>query len=121
MHLLIKECIIIIINRRFFMTNLSCNATTCSHNSDKCCCLSGIDIKGEDACSCDETCCTSFEHKENTSSNSCGSPKLNLSIKCAAHNCIYNEDNACHADHVDISGITAVNSDDTVCATFTTK
>lgn len=121
MHLLIKECIIIIINRRFFMTNLSCNATTCSHNSDKCCCLSGIDIKGEDACSCDETCCTSFEHKENTSSNSCGSQKLNLSIKCAAHNCIYNEDNACHADHVDISGITAVNSDDTVCATFTTK
>lgn len=104
------------------MTNLSCNASTCTHNSDKCCCLSGIDVNGSTACTCDETCCGSFDNKDNAGShNSAASPKLNLSIKCAAHNCIYNENSACHADHVDISGITAVNAGDTVCATFTTK
>ena len=104
------------------MTNLSCNATTCTHNADKCCCLGGIDVKGTNACSCEDTCCGSFDNRENGSAhNSSNSPKLNLSIQCAAHNCVYNKENACHADHVDISGITAVNADDTVCATFVSR
>ena len=105
------------------MTNLCCNASTCTHNADKCCCLSGIDVKGANACTCDETCCGSFDNKKENGSarNAAASPKLNLTIQCAAHNCVYNEDSACHADHVDISGITAVNAGDTVCSTFTAK
>ena len=27
------------------MTNLSCNACSCVHNDDNCCCLNGIDVK----------------------------------------------------------------------------
>lgn len=104
------------------MTNLSCNAITCAHNSDKCCCLGGIDVNGDGACRCDDTCCGSYDNREDiNASNLSHTPKLNLEIKCSAHNCVYNKDSACHADHIDISGITAVNSDDTVCATFTTK
>lgn len=103
------------------MTNLSCNAATCCHNSDNCCCLSDIDVKGSNACKCDETCCGSFDNNKGGAKNSAASPKLNLEIKCAAKNCVYNKDSACHADHVDISGITAVNEGDTVCATFVSR
>lgn len=104
------------------MTNLSCNAATCTHNSDKCCCLNSIAIRGTTACSCDETYCESYVNQNATgASNSACTPKLNLSIRCAAHNCVYNKDSSCQADHVDISGITAVNADDTVCSTFTAK
>ena len=68
------------------MTNLSCNASTCTHNADKCCCLSGIDVKGANACTCDETCCGSFDNKKENGSarNAAASPKLNLTIQCAA-------------------------------------
>ena len=87
------------------MTNLSCNACSCVHNDDNCCCLNGIDVKGSNG----------------SAKNNTASPKLNLQIKCAAHNCVYNNNEACQADHVDISGITAVNADDTVCSTFKSK
>ena len=103
------------------MTNLSCNACSCVHNDDNCCCLSGIDVKGRNACECSETCCGSYSYKEDSAKNNTASPKLNLQIKCAARNCVYNNNEACQADHVDISGITAVNAGDTVCSTFKSK
>ena len=104
------------------MTNLSCNASTCTHNADKCCCLSGIDVKGLMHVPAMKHAVEALITKENGSArNAAASPKLNLTIQCAAHNCVYNEDSACHADHVDISGITAVNAGDTVCSTFTAK
>ena len=103
------------------MTNLSCNACSCVHNDDNCCCLNGIDVKGSNACECSETCCGSYSYKDGSAKNITASPKLNLQIMCAAHNCVYNNNDACQADHVDISGITAVNADDTVCSTFKSK
>lgn len=58
------------------MTNLSCNASTCTHNADKCCCLSGIDVKGANACTCDETCCGSFDNKKENGSARNAAPLL---------------------------------------------
>lgn len=104
------------------MTNLSCNAMTCINNRDNCCCLSGIDVQGDKACKCDDTCCGSYCYETDTSArNSANSPKLSLNINCKAHNCMYNMNEQCTADHVDISGIHAANSEDTVCTTFISK
>ena len=62
------------------MTNLSCNACSCVHNDDNCCCLNGIDVKGSNACECSETCCGSYSYKDGSAKNNTASPKLNLQI-----------------------------------------
>ena len=51
------------------MTNLSCNACSCVHNDDNCCCLNGIDVKGSNACECSETCCGSYSYKDGSAKN----------------------------------------------------
>ena len=43
------------------MTKLDCTVTTCVHNSEKCCCKSGIVVEGAQAKSCCDTSCGSFE------------------------------------------------------------
>ena len=40
-----------------------CDADNCSHNEDHCCCAGKIDIRGEGACDCVETCCGTFTRK----------------------------------------------------------
>lgn len=102
------------------MTKLGCNVKSCTNNKDNCCCLSSIKVEGDTACNCDSTCCASYE-EANGATNSTNSPNLSLSIACDACNCIYNTDKHCNADHVDISGIRATESDETVCATFCCK
>ena len=57
------------------MTNLSCNACSCVHNDDNCCCLNGIDVKGSNACECSETCCGSYSYKDGSAKNNTASPK----------------------------------------------
>lgn len=38
-----------------------CDADSCRYNEDHCCCAGKIDIRGEGACDCGETCCGTFE------------------------------------------------------------
>lgn len=42
---------------------VGCTACTCKYNEDKVCRAASIDINGSHACSCDETCCGTFERK----------------------------------------------------------
>ena len=58
-HVFFAE-IIIYAEQEDFMTTLGCNVNACSHNKDNCCCLSSIEVHGNSACKCDETCCGSF-------------------------------------------------------------
>ena len=37
-----------------------CDVDNCSYNEDHCCCAGKIDIRGEGACNCGETCCGTF-------------------------------------------------------------
>ena len=114
--------IIIYAEQEDFMTTLGCNVNACSHNKDNCCCLSSIEVHGNSACKCDETCCGSFyEADSETAKNASESPKINLSISCEASNCVYNEDKKCSAYHIDISGICAQDASETVCASFKCK
>lgn len=104
------------------MSSLGCNAIGCEHNSDNCCCLSSIHVEGKSARSVDCTCCGDFKQQSDSSvKNSAVSPKLSLNIRCDAANCVHNSDNQCIADHVDISGICADKSCDTVCSSFKCK
>ncbi|MBO5459580.1 MAG: DUF1540 domain-containing protein [Lachnospira sp.] len=103
------------------MTDLGCNVTCCCHNEEQRCCLNSIEVKGDTACKCDDTCCGSFYEDKSGAKNATESPNVNLSIICQATNCIYNHSEKCNAEHVDISGIRATTSDETVCATFRSK
>ena len=106
------------------MNNLDCNVTKCCHNDndEKKCCLSSINVKGNNACTCDDTCCGSFfEDTSGSASNSYSTPNITLDIACDAASCVYNDNNKCNADHVDISGILASKTDDTVCATYKSR
>ncbi len=104
------------------MTALGCNVNSCTHNKDNCCCLSSIKVEGSSACKCDETCCGSFyEADSETAKNASESPKITLNIACDASNCVYNDNQKCNADHIDISGICASEACETVCATFKCK
>lgn len=104
------------------MASLGCNAASCMYNADSCCCLSSIHVHGKSADSVGDTCCGDYKEKDGSSiKNSMGSdacPKLTLSISCDATNCIYNSMNSCEADHIDISGLCATDSSDTVCTSF---
>lgn len=81
---------------------LECTVTTCRHNSDNLCDLPSIKVEGPGACQCDQTCCESFEPRSNSASNSSvgGSPSLETSIDCKAHNCTYNDNCKCQAECV---------------------
>lgn len=104
------------------MTKLNCNAATCAHNKDNLCCLPSINVAGNDAKESSGTCCGSFdEEKTRGGKNTNDAPKFNLSISCAAKNCIYNQNSRCEADHVSISGIRATDATETVCTTFQNK
>ena len=63
-HVFFAE-IIIYAEQEDFMTTLGCNVNACSHNKDNCCCLSSIEVHGNSACKCDETCCGSFYEADN--------------------------------------------------------
>jgi hypothetical protein len=106
------------------MTDLSCSAKSCCHNSDYCCCLPSINVKGNSASKSDDTCCGSyFEDKsgsvQNVASND--APNITLDICCEAADCVYNETKKCNADHIDISGISATNAGETLCSTFRSR
>lgn len=103
------------------MTELDCNVKSCCHNMDERCCLNAIEVDGAKACHCDDTRCASYFEDKSCEKNVTESPNVNLSITCQATNCIYNHSQLCNADHVDISGIRATASEETVCATFQTK
>lgn len=108
--------------KEVIMSSLGCNACGCEHNKDNCCCLSSIHVQGKSATTTDCTCCGNFkEQDENSAKNSTACPKLTLDIKCDASNCVHNSDSRCVADHIDISGISATESGDTVCASFKCK
>lgn len=103
------------------MTALDCSVTTCGYNDDRCCCRTEIDVKGIKANQNDDTCCGSFRKESSEFQNSTRTPNTNLSISCEAHNCVFNDSCVCNADHIDISGQSANNEDQTLCSSFTCK
>jgi hypothetical protein len=100
------------------MTDLGCNVKSCCHNEEDCCCLNSIRVEGSNACRCDDTVCGSYFEDKSGAKNVTESPNPVVNISCEVSNCVYNDAKKCNAQHVDISGITATSSGETVCATF---
>lgn len=106
------------------MTKLNCSVTSCVHNEDRLCCLSGIKVEGTTANVSEGTACGSFvERSRESYKNSCRceQPRQSLTIECMAQKCVYNDDCKCTAPHIDVAGDGACDCGDTRCATFSSK
>lgn len=104
------------------MPALVCSAQNCIFNNAMYCSRGDIQVGGEKATVCQDTCCESFEErKRDNMRSSMGSPSYSSDIKCDAVHCKYNDGCVCHAQHVDISGAAARKSDETECVTFDEK
>mgnify|MGYP001853836909 FL=1 len=101
------------------MTNLNCTVTTCIHNSEKCCCKSGIVVEGAQAKTCCDTCCGSFEeNRGGLFRNLFKTPESKLMVDCDVMNCLYNDDHQCRAERITIAGDGARAAGQTECASF---
>ena len=101
------------------MTNLNCTVTTCTHNSEKCCCKSGIVVEGAQAKTCCDTCCGSFEeNRGGLFRNLFKTPESKLMVDCDVMNCLYNDDHQCRAERITIAGDGARAAGQTECASF---
>lgn len=103
------------------MTQLSCCADTCTNYKDGYCCLNSIEVGGMKAMNSSSTCCESFLEKDSSFINETRLPCPYSDIKCEAENCIYNFNNHCEADYIDIAGHAASEVDQTLCSTFRTS
>ena len=85
------------------MNSLTCHVTNCANNSDSCCCLTSIDVSGQNACTSEETVCSSYVPRNGA--NNCSyhnSPNVRPQISCNACNCVYNDNKKCMSDSVSI-------------------
>lgn len=104
------------------MPALVCSAQNCIYNNAMYCSRGDIEVAGEEAKVCQDTCCASFKERTHDSVRcAVGSPSTKIEIDCEAQNCKYNEKCKCHAEHVDISGAAACKCEQTECVTFTDK
>ncbi|HEX3038233.1 MAG TPA: DUF1540 domain-containing protein [Oscillospiraceae bacterium] len=104
------------------MTNLECHVSDCANNAQGCCCRPNIGVAGRSANECSETCCSSFQEKQDGASNAVrfDQPNQSLQIDCGAMNCTYNADGICDADCilVESSNNRTTAKSQTECATF---
>lgn len=101
------------------MTNLNCGVANCSYNKNELCSLNSIDVGGNKATECEETCCKSFiEKSEGSFSNDASEASLQTEIGCKAENCEYNSNCKCHAEAINVAGDFASSEGETCCETF---
>ena len=105
------------------MPELKCTVQTCVHNDQFLCRLDKIQVGGNNAKNPQETCCDSFQERNegaytNSMSNSMGQASDRSDIDCKATNCMYNENWACHAAKISVEGGNATQAEGTECSTF---
>ena len=105
------------------MTNLQCSVMSCANNAQGCCCLPGIQVSGDHACDCGDTCCSSFQTKSSAMQNAVqyNQPNQTLEISCSAGTCQYNDHGGCTAHQVQVDGHDACQCYQTQCSTFQCK
>ncbi len=101
------------------MTQLKCSASNCMYNDNPLCSQGDITIGGRDAAKPNETCCESFRERTGSMMNAVvGSPSKEVSVRCQATNCGFNEDCKCSAKEIGIAGSNACTCGETECASF---
>ena len=104
------------------MTDLTCSAEGCIHNSDRYCCKGDILVDGAQAKCCSDTCCASFDERtESSAVNKYETPSRALSVSCEAVSCVFNEGRKCTAEEISIAGHQAKNAEQTECASYQSR
>lgn len=101
------------------MPLLTCSAQSCVYNKGMNCARGDIQVDGPDACTVEETCCSSFEERtKQGAENSMGHASTVIDIDCKADTCVYNESCNCTAGKVGIAGACACEPCETECASY---
>ena len=102
------------------MAYLVCEVKACAHNGDGLCSLSDIQVDGDSAWVCDQTCCLSFSPKSAGQNARCSGCRPQTAIDCEARRCVYNETGVCQAERVRVSGCKdhVCSRQETECSTF---
>lgn len=101
------------------MPELKCTVNNCYYNKRENCCKGTIEVGGKEAKSTDDTCCDSFVVRERDSyTNAEEQPCKMIQVECQATKCTYNDDCACQAEDIGISGRNANDCGATECASF---
>ena len=83
------------------MPALQCSAVKCMYNKENLCSKGDIQVKGDHAATENETWCSSFVEKTGMSNaHTCGCGCSSIQVGCSAHDCTYNRQEVCQADHV---------------------
>ncbi|MHB1651296.1 MAG: DUF1540 domain-containing protein [Desulfitobacteriaceae bacterium] len=112
--------------------NLKCDASNCVHNMEHICSARQIQVQGGDTMGGRFTYCGTFAERnlqnymgQMSNVNIGGGLKQLVSdqemdpiVACTANNCVYNGEQYCQADHVNIVNETASISVQTECQTF---
>ena len=91
------------------MPSLVCSVQNCVYNNAMYCSKGDIQVGGEEARKCQETCGESFQERKETC------------VDCKACHCTYNDHCKCTAGKIDIAGAAASTRGETECATFQCK
>ena len=106
------------------MPKLKCKVENCAYNYDWLCKKSFIDVDGVDSKTKVQTACMSFisnkDKKHNVEFAAFEKdPSINTEIYCDAVNCVYEKNQKCYADKVEIvSDSNNLNNRSTHCQTF---
>lgn len=118
------------------MSNLSCNARSCTNNQGGMCGAGNITIQGVSSQSSLDTYCSNYQDKNydngmNSMSNmnyvgqitegftSIYDASSNPDVSCNANRCIYNFNNKCEAKQLNIEGDGGAQILGTRCSTYT--
>ena len=110
------------------MPALQCSAVKCMYNKDNLCSKGDIQVKGDHAKILPQTAMTTgnpenfpafwVEKTGMSNAYTCGGGCSSIQVGCAAHDCTYNRQEVCQADHVHIDGSQACICEETCCGTF---
>ena len=89
------------------MPKLKCKAENCAYNYDWLCRKNFIDVDGVDSKCKEQTCCCSYLNMNDAEKNVefatfDGIPSIKTEIYCDAVNCVYEKNQKCYADRVEI-------------------
>lgn len=101
------------------MPKLKCKAENCAFNYDWLCRKNSVDIDGMSSKCKVDTCCSSFAEGNDSRifaefASFEETPKLQKEVYCDAINCVYERNQKCCADKIEITN----NNATTFCSTF---
>lgn len=106
------------------MPKLKCKVENCAYNYDWLCMKNAIDVDGPSSKCKDQTCCKSFCSKNDLNVDTefatfDKAPSIHTEVYCDAVNCVYEKNQRCYADRIEILKDEHSKSDrSTHCQTF---